>query len=103
MPALAMPGTSLQTHPHYFARIQGLPQHQRFNGALQHPLPLNPNWLLEGPDRFGVQPPSAWPLGPTNALPFVNQVSQVSVPKGWRNGDWICTCGFHNYSSRAEV
>ncbi|KAA8547476.1 hypothetical protein F0562_003660 [Nyssa sinensis] len=24
------------------------------------------------------------------------------VPNGWRNGDWICNCGFHNYSSRAQ-
>ncbi|XP_006846750.3 uncharacterized protein LOC18436532 [Amborella trichopoda] len=23
-------------------------------------------------------------------------------PKGWRNGDWMCSCGFHNYSSRAQ-
>ncbi|KAF9617349.1 hypothetical protein IFM89_036221 [Coptis chinensis] len=21
---------------------------------------------------------------------------------GWRTGDWICNCGFHNYSSRGE-
>lgn len=24
------------------------------------------------------------------------------LPNGWRAGDWICNCGFHNYSSRAE-
>ncbi|XP_024967645.1 uncharacterized RNA-binding protein C17H9.04c isoform X1 [Cynara cardunculus var. scolymus] len=111
MPALAMPGASLQTHPHYFARVQGL-QHQRLNlgvgslgnGALQQSLPLSSNWLLGGPDRFGIQPASTWPLGgnPTNTVPYANQVSQVMVPKGWRNGDWICTCGFHNYSSRAQ-
>lgn len=104
MPALAMPGASLQTHPHYFARVQGI-QHQRLNlgslgngGALQHSLPLSPNWLLGGADKFGGQPASTWPLGPT----YANQASQVIVPKGWRNGDWICACGFHNYSSRAQ-
>ncbi|KAI7736614.1 hypothetical protein M8C21_025699 [Ambrosia artemisiifolia] len=109
MPALAIPGASLQTHPHYFARVQGVQlQHQRLNlgslgnGALQHPLPLTPNWLLGGPDKFVGQPASAWPLGPTNTVPYANQVNQVVVPKGWRNGDWICTCGFHNYSSRAQ-
>lgn len=98
MPALAMPGASLQTHPHYFARLQGL-QHQRLNGVLQQPIPLSPNWLLGVPDKFGVTA-STWPMGPTNTVPYANQVSQV--PKGWRNGDWICTCGFHNYSSRAQ-
>ncbi|KAL8246884.1 hypothetical protein R6Q59_008100 [Mikania micrantha] len=107
MPALVIPGASLQTHPHYFARVQGI-QHQRLNlgplanGALQHPLPLSPNWLLGAPDRFGGQPASTWPVGHTNTVSYANQVSQVNVPKGWRNGDWICTCGFHNYSSRAQ-
>ncbi|XP_071706716.1 ranBP2-type zinc finger protein At1g67325 isoform X2 [Rutidosis leptorrhynchoides] len=91
MPALAMHGPTLQTHPHYFARVQGL-QHQQ-------PIHLSPNWLLGVPDKYGVSA-STWPMGPTNNVPYVNQVSQV--PKGWRSGDWICTCGFHNYSSRAQ-
>ncbi|MFS8023171.1 putative Zinc finger, RanBP2-type superfamily [Helianthus anomalus] len=83
-------------------------QHQRLNlgslgnGALHHPLPLSPNWLLGGPDKFGGQPASTWPLGPTNTVPYANQVNQAIVPKGWHNGNWICTCGFHNYTSRAE-
>nr|XP_043634051.1 mastermind-like protein 1 isoform X2 [Erigeron canadensis] len=101
IPALAMPGPSLQTHPHYFPRVQGL-QHQRLNGALQQSIPLSPSWVLGGPDKYGVQRPSAWSMGPTNAVPYAHQVSQVVVPKGWRNGDWICACGFHNYSSRAQ-
>ncbi|KAI3798840.1 hypothetical protein L1987_34123 [Smallanthus sonchifolius] len=107
MPALAIPGASLQTHPHYFARVQGV-QHQRLNlgslasGALQHNLPLSPNWIFGGPDKFGGQPASTWPMGPINTDPYANQISQAIVPKGWRNGDWICTCGFHNYSSRAQ-
>ena len=33
-------------------------------------------------------------------LPFSNQASAL---KEWRSGDWICTCGFHNYSSRIQV
>lgn len=33
-------------------------------------------------------------------LPFSNQASAV---KEWRSGDWICACGFHNYSSRIQV
>ena len=110
MPALAMPGASLQTHPHYFTRIQDV-QHQRLNlgplgnGALQQSLTLSPNWPLGGPDKFGVQPLTIVPFGrnPTNTVPYANHISQVTAPKGWRNGDWICTCGFHNYKSRAEV
>nr|GEU86124.1 zinc finger (Ran-binding) family protein [Tanacetum cinerariifolium] len=109
MPALAMPGASLQTHPHYFARIHGV-QHQRLNlgplgnGALQQSLTLSPNWPLGGPDKFGVQPLTIVPFGrnSTNTVPYANHISQVMAPKGWRNGDWICTCGFHNYKSRAE-
>ncbi|MFS8022113.1 putative alcohol dehydrogenase [Helianthus anomalus] len=55
-----------------------------------------------GHEAFGGQPASTWPLGPTNTVPYANQVNQAIVPKGWHNGDWICTCGFHNYSSRSE-
>lgn len=29
--------------------------------------------------------------------------NQASAVKEWRSGDWICTCGFHNYSSRIQV
>ncbi|KAJ0098037.1 hypothetical protein Patl1_29081 [Pistacia atlantica] len=28
-------------------------------------------------------------------------LGRSSIMKGWRNGDWICNCGFHNYSSCA--
>lgn len=28
--------------------------------------------------------------------------NQASAVKEWRSGDWICTCGFHNYSSRIQ-
>lgn len=84
MPAIAMHGP---THPHYFARPHG--------GAIQ---PLRSNWPL------GVQQPSAWPLGGThnNGVPYANQANQPMVPNGWRSGDWLCNCGFHNYSSRAQ-
>lgn len=37
-------------------------------------------------------------------LAFSNAANQASVLKEeWRSGDWICTCGFHNYSSRIQV
>lgn len=97
---------------------QGVQDH-RFNiGLLANGgLPLNPNWLLAGGnDKFSLQAAITWPthLGATvngignshntpNPLPYINQATQVMVQKGWRNGDWICACGFHNYASRAQV
>ncbi|KAI3499974.1 hypothetical protein L1887_35788 [Cichorium endivia] len=79
------------------------PQGLLTNGGL----PLNPNWLLGGPEKFALQTSPTWPLGGNstntpNTLPYINQVNQVMASKGWRNGDWICTCGFHNYASRAQ-
>lgn len=111
MPAIAMPGASLPTYSHYFARVQGGAEQKMNigltgNGALQQSLPLASSWPLAGPDKYGVQPSSTWSLGgnPNSGLPYVNPTNQLlSVPKGWRNGDWICSCGFHNYSSRAQV
>ncbi|XAR73784.1 hypothetical protein NMG60_11007871 [Bertholletia excelsa] len=108
MPAIAMLGASLPTHPHYFARAQeGLEQRLNIgllgNGALQQAVPLSSNWSLGGDDKYGIQQPSTWPLGGNSnpGLPYSNPASQLlMVPKGWRNGDWICSCGFHNYSSR---
>lgn len=99
MPAIAMPGASLPTYPHYFARGQGGPDQKMNvgllgNGAYQQSLPLSSNWSVGGTDRYGFQP---------SGHPYTNNANQFPmVPKGWRNGDWICNCGFHNYSSRAE-
>ncbi|KAI3989487.1 hypothetical protein MKX01_022762 [Papaver californicum] len=111
MPAIAMPRASLPTYAHQFVRAQ--PQGELAlkmnlgitgNSALQRPLPFNPNWLLGGVDKYGLQPASAWPfVGSSNAgFPLVNAVNPLIVPKGWRSGDWVCDCGFHNYSSRAQ-
>ena len=106
MPAVAIPGASLPTYSHYFARAQG-GRDQRMmmgNGAPPHSLPLN--WSIPGADKFGVQPASTWPVGGNHnaGLPHANSTNQLlSVPKGWRSGDWLCSCGFHNYSSRTQV
>ncbi|XP_059623512.1 RNA-binding protein involved in heterochromatin assembly dri1-like isoform X2 [Cornus florida] len=110
MPAIAIPGASLPTHPHYFARANGGPEQNMNirllgNGILQQSLPLNPNWSLGGADKYGLQPASTWPVSENQSFGFAysNQANQnLMVPKGWRNGDWICNCGFHNYSSRAQ-
>jgi len=40
---------------------------------------------------------------PGSLLAFSNATNQASVHKEWRSGDWICRCGFHNYSSRIQV
>jgi hypothetical protein len=111
MPAIAMPGASLPTYSHYFARAQGVPEPNMNiglmgNGAPQQTHPLSSNWSVGGSDKYGLQPASAWPLGGNHnsGLPYPDPSNQIlTVPKGWRNGDWICTCGFHNYSSRAQV
>nr|DAD47044.1 TPA_asm: hypothetical protein HUJ06_016981 [Nelumbo nucifera] len=108
MPAIAMPGVSLPTYAHYFARAQGglkMNMGITSNPSLQQSFPLNPNWSLGVADKYGVQSTSGWPLGGSSSasLPYTNNTNQVlMVPKGWRNGDWICSCGFHNYSSRAQ-
>ncbi|KAK3017924.1 hypothetical protein RJ639_004013 [Escallonia herrerae] len=116
MPAIAVPGASLPTHPHYFARTQGGHEQKMnlgylSNGALQQSLPLSSTWPLGGAenyvvhsaDKYGVQTASSWPLGNhSNGVPFPSQSNQLIVSKGWRNGDWLCNCGFHNYASRAQ-
>lgn len=111
MPAIAMPGASLPTYAHYFARAQGGPEQKMNigvigNGAPQQPLPLSSNWSIGGADKYGVQPASTWPFGSNHnsGVPYLDPANPLlSAPKGWRNGDWICQCGFHNYSSRAQV
>ncbi|XP_035818780.1 uncharacterized protein [Zea mays] len=45
--------------------------------------------------RYGMQS-SGWPFGNGNPNQF------LGVPKDWRNGDWFCSCGSHNYSSRTQ-
>ncbi|XP_058098809.1 uncharacterized protein LOC131243454 isoform X2 [Magnolia sinica] len=110
MPAIAMPGASLPTYAHYFARAHGGPGFKMNfgitgNSALQQSLPSNANWLFGGANKYGLPSASVWPLGGNNGsgFPYANNASQLLVvPKGWRNGDWMCHCGFHNYSSRAQ-
>ncbi|TMW85253.1 hypothetical protein EJD97_023436, partial [Solanum chilense] len=72
MPAIAIPGASLPSHPNYFA------------------------------GQYQSQPADRYRLLQTPGVPYASQTSQLlPVPNGWRNGDWLCSCGFHNYSSRA--
>ncbi|XP_027076231.1 ranBP2-type zinc finger protein At1g67325-like isoform X1 [Coffea arabica] len=110
MPAMAIPGASVPTYPNYFARAQG-GLDQRINngllgnGSLQQSLPLSSNWPFAGADKFGLQPAATWPVNGmnTSGVLHASQANQlVSAPKSWRSGDWICSCGFHNYSSRAQ-
>ncbi|XP_038999758.1 uncharacterized protein LOC120125402 isoform X2 [Hibiscus syriacus] len=110
MPTIAMAGASLPTYSHYFARAQGTLE-QKMNvvflgsGSPQQLLPLTSNWHVGSADNYGLQSASTWPLAgnQTPGVPYANPGNQpLSVPKGWRNGDWICNCGFHNYSSRSQ-
>lgn len=112
MPAIAMPGTSLPTYAHYLARVQGLPglkMNFRMPGssALQHSFLPYSNWSFGGVDKYGLHSTPAWPLGSGassgGGFSYVGNTNKLSmVPKGWRNGDWICNCGFHNYASRSQ-
>ncbi|KAK6924464.1 Zinc finger, RanBP2-type [Dillenia turbinata] len=111
MPAIAMTGVSLPSYAHYFVRAQGVPEQKMNvgligNNAIQQPsLPLSSNWSVGGTDKYGVQSAPTWPLieNSNPGLSHGNPANQIlMVPKGWRNGDWICNCGFHNYSSRAQ-
>lgn len=107
MPAIAMTGASFSAYPHYFSRVPGGPE-QRMNiglignGGPPQSLNLNYNWPVTGAQKFGLQSVSLWPPGVnySSGHPYENSSSQN--PNGWRNGDWVCNCGFHNYSSRAQ-
>ncbi|RWR81745.1 hypothetical protein CKAN_01044000 [Cinnamomum micranthum f. kanehirae] len=110
IPAIAMPGASLPTHAHYFARAHGglgfkMNAGMAGNSNLQQSLPLNSSWPYGMSNKYPLHSAPGWSFGGTNgtAFPYANNASQVlMVPKGWRNGDWICNCGFHNYASRAQ-
>lgn len=114
MPAIAMTGASFPTYPHYFSRAPGGPQQKMNIGLIGNGLPLqslnlNSNWPVTGAEKFGVQPVPVWLPGGNycsgpSGHPYENPTGQnPSITKGWRNGDWLCNCGFHNYSSRTQV
>lgn len=116
MPAVAIPGASIPTHPTYFARAQGGIEQILNVGSLQPSISLSSSWPIGGTgqygnqstDPYGFQAASNWPLG-GNSISGISYASQTNhlppVPNGneWRSGDWMCTCGFHNYSSRVQV
>lgn len=104
MPAIAISGAPLPTYEHYFARVQGLLGLKMNYGIPSNSaqsLPPNPGWLFGGANKHGFQ---TWPLaGSSNAFSYPgNTNQQPEVPNGWRDGDWMCSCGFHNYSSRSQ-
>lgn len=106
MPAVAIPGASVPTHPTYFPRAQGGMEQMVNVGSLQ-PFGGAGQYGSRPTDPFGFHSASSWPPG-GNSIPGISYASQTSqlppVPNvnGWRAGDWMCSCGFHNYSSRAQ-
>lgn len=111
MPATAMSGLSIPTYSSFLNRAAGATD-QRMNagilgnGAPQQSLALSSNWPVGTVEKYGIQQVSSWPIGENHSsgVPYGNPGNNpLSVPKGWRNGDWICNCGFHNYSSRTQV
>ncbi|KAL9272963.1 hypothetical protein AKJ16_DCAP20269 [Drosera capensis] len=98
MPAIAVPGV--------YPRLpsQGVLQQSLIDG-FRSQFPLNSSWPVSGSDGYGTTAaPSSLPGGSnTGDFTYLGTINRASpVPKGWRNGDWLCTCGFHNYSSRTE-
>ncbi|KAM0825873.1 hypothetical protein ACQ4PT_069256 [Festuca glaucescens] len=100
MPAM---GGLLPAYADYMARVQqienagykmnfGMPG----NSALQQQLLAHANWQYGMAGRYGMQS-SAWQFGGNSTNQF-----QGGAPKDWRDGDWLCSCGFHNYSSRTQ-
>ena len=105
MPALQMAGMAMPAYAAYIARLQSLAASasaykmnfgMAANSPLQQQLLANANWPYGLAGRYGMQS-SGWPFGNNNTNQF------PGVPKDWRNGDWLCSCGFHNYSSRTQV
>ena len=107
MPALQMAGMAMPAYAAYIARLQSLAASasasaykmnfgMAANSPLQQQLLANVNWPYGLAGRYGMQS-SGWPFGNNNTNQF------PGVPKDWRNGDWLCSCGFHNYSSRTQV
>ncbi|WOK92887.1 nuclear pore complex protein [Canna indica] len=109
MPAIAMPGPTLPAYAHYFAMLQGLygsPMNSALNGdpAIQSLLPSS-SWSFGGKSKHGMEMALSYPLSQNirGDYSFTSNTNQIlPAPKGWRNGDWICDCGYHNYSSRSE-
>ena len=104
MPAISMPAASLLTYAHYFATLQGLYGSQ-MNSALSGSPPIqsllpNLSWPLGENSKYGLQSALSCPLTQYSRS---NTSQLLPAPRGWRNGDWMCDCGFHNYSSRSEV
>lgn len=110
MPAIAMLGASLPTFAHHFLRADGvLGMRMNFgmtdSSAPHQSLVPNSSWSHVDADKYGFQSVSSWPFsGNIDGLQYPNNANNLlGVPKGWRVGDWMCNCGFHNYSSRAQV
>ncbi|XP_050228429.1 ranBP2-type zinc finger protein At1g67325 isoform X2 [Mercurialis annua] len=102
MPAIAITGASLPTYTHYFSRGPAGGSESKMN-VLRQPLLLTSTRSDGGDvDNYGLCSLSSWPLGGNQILEPLYANQPLSVAKGWRNGDWICNCGFHNYSSRAQ-
>ena len=110
MPALAMPGSSLLTNAHYTGMLQGLYGSQMNsalsgNPAIQSLLPSS-SWSSWENNKFGMQSALNYSFTQNSRGQYLfsgNPSELLPAPKDWRYGDWICNCGFHNYSSRTEV
>ncbi|XP_020597168.1 uncharacterized RNA-binding protein C17H9.04c [Phalaenopsis equestris] len=95
--AITMPGGPFPAYSHYFPRMQGLLGSKMNFGmagrsAFQQSFPTGSGWGY-----------MTFPGNSNGDISYGDSSDQLlGIPKGWRDGDWLCDCGFHNYSSRTQ-
>ncbi|KAL2906754.1 RNA-binding protein cabeza [Bienertia sinuspersici] len=63
---------------------------------------FSPSLGMLGTSTFQQSHPSTSTWSAVNVHGANNAVPFSAISEGWRSGDWICNCGFHNYSSRTQ-
>ncbi|KAK8937128.1 hypothetical protein KSP39_PZI012554 [Platanthera zijinensis] len=107
IPAIRMDGAPVSSYSHYFSRMQGLLASKMNygiagNSTFQRWMPGNSAFQQSLPTMSGW-PYMILPHNSSGDISYTVSSDQLpGTPKGWRNGDWICNCGFHNYSSRSQ-
>ncbi|KAG0488302.1 hypothetical protein HPP92_006876 [Vanilla planifolia] len=107
VPAIAMQGSHMPSYSNYFSRMEGLlDSRMNFEGTRTSTFQ---QWMMgNSPFQQSLRPLSAWPSmmfsgGGSGDVTYLGSSNHLlEIPTGWRHGDWICKCGFHNYSSRVQ-
>ena len=86
LPAMALPGAAMAAPTFTYDSLRG-------SGGLG--LGLNAGTTLLRSTQ------SSWPFSSSTLLGGGGTLGGNNL--SWRQGDWVCMCGFHNYSSRSMV